>query len=96
MFAIQFLHYFLLCMYFIKGLSLHLPNQLFNSNNKNKSTNFNESIWLSIIFLKTLKRIEGTLNIEAGLMAGMEKNPRQAIIAPMVSKEIGAETKSIL
>lgn len=82
MFAIQFLHYFLLCMYFIKGLSLHLPNQLFNSNNKNKSTHFNESIWLSIIFLKTLKRIEGTLNIEAGLMAGMEKKTQAGNNSP--------------
>lgn len=34
MFAIQFLHYFLLHMAFMKGLSLQ-SNQLFN-NNKNK------------------------------------------------------------
>lgn len=47
-------------------------------------------------FFKTLSRVEGTLNIGAGLMAGMEKKPGQAIIDPMVSKEIGAETKSFL
>lgn len=45
---------------------------------------------------KTLNRVEGTLNIGAGLMAGMEKKPGQAIIDPMFSKEIGAETKSFL
>lgn len=27
-----------------------------------------------LIFFKTLKIVEGTLNIEAGLMAGMETN----------------------
>lgn len=47
-------------------------------------------------FFKTLNRVEGTLNRRAGLMAGMEKNPGQARTEPMLSKEIGAETKSIL
>lgn len=47
-------------------------------------------------FFKTLSRVEGTLNIGAGLMAGMEKKPGQAIRDPIVSKEIGAETKSFL
>lgn len=39
-------------------------------------------------FLKTLNRVEETLNIEAGLMAGMEnKKKGQAIIEAMVNKE---------
>lgn len=74
MFAIQFLPYFELHIYFIKGISSHLPNQISYS-----TTKINQLILMTaynhlLIFFKTLKIVEGTLNIEAGLMAGMETN----------------------